>query len=543
MRVTFVHPAGYNFSPGKPDYTVLANRMAPLGILYLASWLEKHGHSATLIDCLGPKPPKTVQAAAQKVLESNPDIVGFSTTTSGFLEGYEIAELVKQVRPEVKTVFGAVHPSSVGAPLLEWFPAIDYLCIGEGEGMILDLAEGKPLPSIPNLVWREGDKVVSNPRRPRIVEMDELPFPAYAKLAGFPKGYHLPLFSYVKRWGATMITSRGCPYTCSYCDRTVYERLYKYNSKEYVWEHMKHLRDDFGVHHINFYDDLFTASRKRVIELCELLARKPLGMQWNCAIRAGRNDDDEVLDLMRRAGALQLSMGVESADPQMMERHKTGLELDTVKQTVERIHRHGMRAKGLFIFGLPGETPETFRATSDFILSLDLDEMNMTKFTPFHGAPMWHEILMNEGKEGTFHEDWRLMNCLNFVYMPAAFKTRGEMENLYNWHVQRYYNSPGFRQRFKSRLWQHRWTLWHLLKHLPGFLGAKRAFTPDPKLLDRDDMKILPLHPAQPRTRLPAGTTSATSFEGVPLQFLPPERQVKALAARGAAAPAREATG
>ena len=85
------------------------------------------------------------------------------------------------------------------------------------------------------------------------------------------------LFSYIKKHGATMITSRGCPYTCSFCDRTVFERLYKVNSAQYIYDHMKHLRDKFGVYHINFYDDLFTAQNKRVFDLCELLIQKSTG--------------------------------------------------------------------------------------------------------------------------------------------------------------------------------------------------------------------------------------------------------------------------
>jgi len=108
---------------------------------------------------------------------------------------------------------------------------------------------------------------------------------------------------------------------------------------------------------------------------------------------------------------------------------------------VGRIQKLGMRVKGLFIMGLPGETPESFRKTSDFVLDLDLDEMNMTKFTPFHGAPMWHEIIANNGKDGNFHEDWRLMNCLNFVYIPEGFQSREQMEDLYNWHILRFYKS------------------------------------------------------------------------------------------------------
>jgi magnesium-protoporphyrin IX monomethyl ester (oxidative) cyclase len=494
MRVTLVHPAGFNFVPGQPDFSLLANRMAPIGILGLASWLEKHGHPTAVHDCMGPYAPSSLAANAELVLATQPDLVGFSATTSGFMDGVDMAVLLKKQRPELKIFFGNVHASSIGGALLAHFPEIDYLCIGEGEGALLDLANGKTPGKVDNIVYRDGEKIVANPRRPRVLDLDDLPFPAYEKLAGFPQAYHLPLFSYEQRWGATMVTSRGCPYTCSFCDRTVFERLYKYNSAANIYAHMQHLRDNFGVRHINFYDDLFTAQKKRVHELCELLIARPLGMHFNCAIRTGHTSD-EMLRLLKKAGALMVSMGIESADPGMMERHKAGVTLDAVRETVAKIHAAGLRAKGLFIFGLPGETPETLKATSDFILSLDLDEMNMTKFSPMYGAPIWDECV--SGETGEFNEDWRLMNCLNFVYLPKGFSSREEMDALYNWHIQRFYNSKRYHRRFARRLWEHRWSLWHIVKNLQRTIQAARYFKANRATLDKAKVDF-PRHPRQP---------------------------------------------
>jgi anaerobic magnesium-protoporphyrin IX monomethyl ester cyclase len=500
VRITFVHPAGFNFVPGQPDFSVLANRMAPLGILQLAAWLEKHGHPCAVHDCLGPNAPASVAANAEIVLATNPDLVAVSATTSGFVDGWEIAAYAKAKRPQVKVVFGNVHVSSIGAPILDHFPEIDYLCIGEGEGAMLELAEGRDPATIANLCYRDGGgRAVANPRRDRILDLDELPFPAYEKLAGFPQGYHLPLFSYAKRFGATMVTSRGCPYTCSFCDRTVFERLYKTNSAEYVHEHMKYLRDRFGVRHINFYDDLFTAQKRRVIELCEKLIADPLGMDFNCAIRTGHTSD-EMLRLLKRAGALMVSMGIESADPAMMARHKAGVSLEAVRKTVEQIHAAGLRAKGLFIFGLPGETPETFATTSDFVLSLDLDEMNMSKFSPMYGAPIWDECV--GGAEGDFDEDWRLMNCLNFVFKPKGFDSREQMDALYNAYVRRFYDSQGYRHRFARRLWQHRWSLWHIIQNLPRTVQAARYFSAREAEAGQH-ASAFARHPRQPRNLTP----------------------------------------
>ncbi|MGB0127734.1 MAG: radical SAM protein [Rhodocyclaceae bacterium] len=500
MRITLVHPAGFNFVPGQPDFSVLANRMAPLGILQLAAWLEKHGHPCAVHDCLGPAAPTSIEANAEIVLATKPDLVGVSATTSGFMDGWEIAAYIKAKRPHVKVVFGNVHVSSIGAPILDHFPEIDYLCFGEGEGAMLELAEGRAPATIANLCYRDGGgRAVANPRRDRILNLDDLPFPAYEKLAGFPQGYHLPLFSYAKRFGATMVTSRGCPYTCSFCDRTVFERLYKTNSAEYVHAHMKYLRDRFGVRHINFYDDLFTAQKRRVTELCEKLIAEPLGMDFNCAIRTGHTSD-EMLRLLKRAGALMVSMGIESADPAMMARHKAGVSLEAVRKTVAQIHGAGLRAKGLFIFGLPGETPETFAATSDFVLSLDLDEMNMSKFSPMYGAPIWDECV--SGAEGEFDEDWRLMNCLNFVFKPEGFESREQMDALYNAYVRRFYDSKAYRRRFARRLWEHRWSLWHIVKNLPRTVQAARYFSAHTAQGGHDPSAFAP-HPRQPSNLTP----------------------------------------
>lgn len=490
MRVTLVHPAGFNFVPGQPDFSVLANRMAPIGILQLAAYLEEHGHPTTVHDCLGPHAPAGSFANSREILATQPDLVGFSATTAGFLDAVDLAVILKRERPELIVVVGNVHASSIGAPLLEHFPEIDVLCIGEGEGTLLDLAEGKAYREIPNLVYRDDNRIVTNARRDRIRDLDSLPFPAFEKLRGFPKGYHLPLFSYEKRWGATMITSRGCPYTCSFCDRTVFERSHKYNSAEYIHSQMKYLRDRFGIHHINIYDDLFTVNKTRIGELCEKLASEPLGVGFNCAVRTGHSPISLLRDL-KRAGAMMVSIGIESADPNMMSRHKAGVTLDAVRESVANIHEAGLRAKGLFIFGLPGETPSTFRATSDFILSLDLDEMNMTKFSPMYGAPIWEECI--SGGSGEFNEDWRLMNCMNSVFKPEGFSSRDEMDDLYNWHVRRFYSSKKYRRRFAENLWAHRWSIWHAAKNSVriaqaacyyGRHEAKRhgpAFAPHPR--------------------------------------------------------------
>ncbi len=473
MKIVLVHPAGSNWVPGKKDITATANRMAPIGLLSIAAYLERKGHEVCIHDCLGPRAAAGTEANVNAILSHTPDLVGVSATTSGFLDGYDLARNIKRSRPEIITVFGGVHISAMGAELLDQFPDIDFLCIGEGEVTLSELADGLPLKDIHGLMYRKGNRSVSNPPRTHIPDLDTLPFPAYEKLEGFPRGYNLPLFSYIQTPGATMITSRGCVYRCSYCDRSVFQHGFRYNSAEYVYEHLRCLRTDFGVRHVNIYDDLFTLNRKRITDLCDRLTARPLGMQFNCAVRVGHVDDD-LLRMLKSAGFLQLSLGIETGDADLMEKHKPGVGIEEIKDTVKRIHAAGLRAKGLFMMGLPGETEASIRRTSDFVMSLGLDDMNMSKFTPFPGAPLWPSI----PGLGTFDNDWRKMNCLNFVFIPKGIDSKETLDQLYNEHVKRFYSGKEWRRRFAKRLWEHRWSIIYMLKHAPTFLAAKRNFEP-----------------------------------------------------------------
>jgi len=472
-RIVLVHPRGFNWFPGKRDITDIANRMVPQGLLYIAAYLGKKGHDVFVYDCLGLGASLDLQKQAQEILSYQPQIVGFSATTSSFPDAADLAQIIKNHSSNIITVCGGVHVSALEQKLLSSYPAFDFLVAGEGEETIAELAAGIDPAEIKGLIWRSKEDVITNEPRPKISDLDSLPFPAYEKLKGFPNDYHLPLFSYINTPGATMITSRGCMYQCSYCDRSVFKKGFRYNSANYIYEHMKYLREKFDVRHINIYDDLFTANRQRIVELCEKLSRYPLGINFNCAVRVGYTDDD-LLKMLEKAGCLMVSLGIESADPQMLERHKSGVSLDEVRDTVQRIQKAGLRAKGLFMLGLPGETEESIKRTSDFIISLGLDDMNMAKFTPFPGAPLWSTIK----DEGTFNEDWRLMNCLNFVFVPKGIKSKERLDQLYNEHVKRFYSDKEWRQKFRQRIWQHRKSLLYLLRHLPSFWSAKNQFEP-----------------------------------------------------------------
>jgi len=473
MRVLFVHPFGSNWLEGRKDMILFANRSAPIGILSIAAFLMKKGMEVNILNCTGPVKLIGTEETISRVRSFSPNLIGFTTTTSSFPDAYRQAEEIRRLFPDIRIVFGGVHVSALRESILASFPAIDYLITGEGEKAMSELASGVAPDKIQGLIYRNGSGIQSTGFRTDLCELDDIPFPAYHKLDGFPKTYHPPFFNYPKAPCSTIISSRGCPYQCSYCDRSVFRRSFRFNSAEYLYEHMAFLKKDFKVRHIFFYDDLFTFNRKRIEEVCAMLRKKPLGLTFNCAVRLGHVDND-LLQTLKTAGGWMVSLGIESGDPEMLCRHKSNVDLGEMKKTVKLIQKNGLRAKGLFMMGLPGETEETIKRTTKFITELELDDLNMTKFTPFPGAPVYKTI----HEEGVFNEDWELMNCLNFVFVPKGIKSKERLEELYKQFIKRFYTSKNWVRKFGPLMLKSPHSTYRMIKNLPAFLKIKKDFQP-----------------------------------------------------------------
>ena len=469
MKILLINPFGSNWIEGLRDNTESAVRLAPMGILFVASYLMKKGFEVDIHSCRSGE--RGAAELMSKVTSLRPDMIGFTATTSGFMDAYRRATEIRTALPDVKIVFGGVHVSALREKILERFPLIDFLVTGEGEMAMADLAGGADPGIIQGVISRGAKGIQSGGIRTELCELDELPFPAYSKLEGFPKFFEPPLFNYPRAPSATIISSRGCPYQCSYCDRSVFRRSFRFNSAEYLYEQMVLLKKDFGVRHIFFYDDLFTFNRKRVEEFCGLIRKRPLHMTFNCAVRVG-HADDALLRMLKDAGGWMVSIGMESGDQELLDRHKARVTLDQIRDTVRRIQGNGLRAKGLFMMGLPGETEQTVLRTADFIEELGLDDMNMTKFTPFPGSPAYQTIF----EEGTFEENWELMNCLNFVFVPKGIESKEKMERLYNRSIKRFYTGKNWIRKFGPLMFKCPDSTFRLIKNLPTFLNIRKQF-------------------------------------------------------------------
>jgi radical SAM superfamily enzyme YgiQ (UPF0313 family) len=448
------------------DISTVFNLMPPLGMMSMAAVLERSGIDVEIIDCYAT--PMPLAELVEKIIRRGADCLGISTTTSSFNEGYRVAAAVKEKAPQVFTLFGGAHACTIGAPLLDLFPAIDCLVIGEGENTMLELAQAgfKGIGEIPGVAYRGADgKGVLSGVRELIKDLDDLPFPAYRKLPHFPRSYNLPLFSYPTAPNTSIISSRGCPYSCSYCDRSVFSRGFRFNSPEYIVEHVAMLNRDFGIRHVSFYDDLFTFDRRRVAEFCDIKERKGVKVTYNCIARL-EHVDPELLELLKRSGCWQVNFGIESGDPEIVKQHRKFLGLDEVGRKLRMVKEAGMRVKGLFMVGLPGEGEAAIRRTIEYALSLPLDEVNVTKFTPFPGAPIYNTIR----EQGEFNENWDLMNCLNFVFVPHGM-TRQQLEDLYNEFIRRFYHRHRITWGYTKMLWKSPHSILSFLRHLPEILA------------------------------------------------------------------------
>lgn len=425
-RILLVHPLGYDATKAENDISRKANLMPPLGIASIAAYLDSKGFISDIIDCYAI--PDSDLKIVDYVNTHQPEIVGFSCTTSSIFDGVRIAEIVKKTNPQIKIVFGGVHVSATKEKSLEQFPVIDYCVVGEGEETLAELMAGLEIETIKGIVYsRQGVPFFTGFRK-GIANLDDLPFPAYDKLVDYPKAYSLPIFNYPSGANASCISSRGCPYACSYCDRSVFRRSFRYNSAGYLFAHLKHLNENFGIKHINFYDDQFTFNRERVVEFCEKVIASPLKMTFNCAARA-EHLDEELLHLMKKAGCWMISLGIETGDQQLLAMHRQNPDLEMMRDKIALIKKANIRIKGLLMMGLPGETEASIKRSMDYVYSLKLDEFNLAKFTPFPGSPVYDDIKSSKYL-GEFEEDWRKMDCMQFLFVPAGLE-KDRMEELF----------------------------------------------------------------------------------------------------------------
>lgn len=464
-KILLVHPLGYGKEAAGKDISRITSIIPPIGLAGLASYLAKRGIAASIVDCYArPDSDNVIRGFLEA---EKPAFLGLSCTTSTFLDGIRTAKLAKSILPDIKIIFGGAHVSALKERILKDYPVVDFTIIGEGEETLAGLIErnGEDISCVPGVIYRDKeDEIRFTGRRAKSLELDTLPFPSYEKLGGFPDAYRAPLFNYPKAPASSCVTSRGCPYACTYCDRSVFGRSFRYNSAEYMYEHVNYLSDRFGVKHIIFYDDQFTFKRERVVDFAEMMINGRRRITFNCVARA-EHIDYELLLMLKDAGCWMISLGIETGDENLLARHRQNADLSMLSEKLHLIKKAGIRTKGLFMMGLPGETEEGIEKSIKYLLENPIDELNVAKFTPFPGSPVYENI----HELGEFNEDWDLMDCMNFLFIPHGM-TRERLEHLFHTFYRKHFRRKLILLGYLSMI-RHSPDSWkRLLLNLPDFL-------------------------------------------------------------------------
>ncbi|MBT1072567.1 B12-binding domain-containing radical SAM protein [Pelotalea chapellei] len=420
------------------DMAEAGSSLPSLGILFLAAITRHKGHPTTLIDASALN--LNCEQLLNRVEAERPDVLGLSATTFSITQAATFASMIKERVPGIRVFIGGPHVSAAPLETMERFKDFDVAVIGEGEETILELLQavnaGASFQGIPGIVLRCGEEIVSTSRRPFLHDLDQLPYPAWDLLEGFPERYPPAPFKVRNLPAASLVTSRGCPNHCIFCDRSVFGASCHAFSAEYVVGMIRHLVERYGIREFSFEDDTFITFKKRLVAICQGIINLGVKISWTCLGRVN-SVDEETLALMKRAGCWQISFGIESGNQHILTTIHKQATLEQIRKAIALCSKTGMLSKGFFIVGHPGETKETLDQTIKFALELPLDDISVTMLTPFPGT----EIFKRADEFGVYEGDWGQMNLLNALFVPYGL-TRENLEQTQRELHRRFYLRP-----------------------------------------------------------------------------------------------------
>lgn len=394
----------------------IGGHQMPLGIFYLAAALEKEGEKVQVLDC------EALNISHEELIESlkqnNAQIIGITSTTVGFYRARSLAEMVRKELPDITIIIGGPHMSAMPEPTMHT-GAFDYGITHEGEVALVRLVQvlhgqGNMI-EVPNLYYFQDNSLRQNDRMDYIKDMDTIPLPARHLCKEFSV-YKPPVGAFREKPVMNMLTSRGCPYHCIFCDNNTFGRKTRFFSAGYVAEEIKALINNYGAKEIAFLDDTFVLDKKRLHTIFKLLKKDNIQFPWTCMTRVN-NLDFETLQFMADHGCWQIRIGIESGSQKVLDFIKKGITLEQVKNVTNWCKKLKMNVSGFFIIGHHIDTPETIDQTIEFALSIPLTDIITTINTPIPGTDSY-----NLAKQyGTYTEDdWMSLNYWTPIFIPKG---------------------------------------------------------------------------------------------------------------------------
>ena len=423
MKIALVNPPINPQRASDPVVQTLFYNSIPLGLGYLAAVLERQDIPVMVVDA--PVEGCPIPEIVDKVDSWGADVVGISSTTTAFPQTLAMAKAIKtRMGSSTATIIGGPHVTALPKETLE-NECFDIGVVGEGEETLLELVRQLECGSTPKELFLEGivsrmdGEVRLAPRRPLLEDLDQLPFPARHL---FPEpGRYTPVpndeFGVPK---LTMISSRGCPYHCIFCDRGVFGQRYRQTSPEYFVSEMDHLIKNSKAKSIAVLDSVFTLDKKRLLKICSLIRERGIRIPWSCPIRA----DTVSMDLfheMKEAGCRKVRIGIESGNDDILRFIQKGITTNQVIEAVKWARQTGLEAKGFFMLGHLPDTHDTIRETIQFARSLPLTDITVQLNTPLPGTKQFKIA----GRYGGFTKDigderWDKYDFWSPVFIPGS---------------------------------------------------------------------------------------------------------------------------
>lgn len=374
MKVLMLNPPflpRYSRQSRSPCVTKGGTFYFPYYLAYAAGSLEKNGFSVKLMDAVAKN--WNHNETINFIRDFKPDLAIIDTSTPSIYNDVEVGDKIKEVLPETHVSLVGTHPTNLPNETLNLSKNIDSVCRGEYDYTVSDIAETlkdkKNLKNVKGISYRKNKKIIHNPDRPLIKDLDELPFVSeiYKKHLNI-KDYFYASLRYPQ---VTILTARGCPYNCSFCN-IPFKNSYRARSVENVIKEFEYIQNEFPeVKEVMIEDDTFHVIKERTIKICDLLIKKKIELKWSCNARV--NMDIETLKKMKKAGCRLLCVGFESPSQRILDniRKKTTkqMQIDFMKNT----RKAKLLVNGCFMLGLSGDTKETIKETIEFAKELNPD--------------------------------------------------------------------------------------------------------------------------------------------------------------------------
>ncbi len=452
MKILLVNPA-FNYNNKNLLYS------EPLSLAYLAAYLANN-YEIKILDAAAGAIKKInggyhfglmAEEIKERIKNFNPDLVGITCPFSlRNQQVVDIAKLVKSVNPKIIVVIGGIHPTIFPKETV-MNESVDYAIIGEGEHSFLSLVKeiesGKPNSEfkVDGCAYKTGAGVFSTPKTEFIADLDSLPLPARDLL---PIEFYISkptiIYGLGRRRSLNIITSRSCPNHCTFCSmRLSHGSKWRGRSAENVFEEIKFLVDKYNIEELFIMDDNLTYDKDRIIKICELILKHGIKIKWNTPNGvAAIMLDEEVLKIMKKAGCINICIGVESGNKMVRNQIiRKGLSDETIRNVLNICKKVKMPVSGFFILGIPGENEETFKDTLAMIKKYPFSMVTTSFFTPLPGTEIYDQCVQNNYIKNDY---WKEVEKFN---SPIVETPDFSQADLRNWEKKLYIAF------FKSHFW------------------------------------------------------------------------------------------